>query len=46
VSELTTAISAGLDRAGLTVIVATVPSREENVAHHHALNESVATWLS
>jgi 2-succinyl-5-enolpyruvyl-6-hydroxy-3-cyclohexene-1-carboxylate synthase len=46
VSELTTAISAGLDRVGLTVIVATVPSRDENVAHHHALNESVAQWLS
>jgi 2-succinyl-5-enolpyruvyl-6-hydroxy-3-cyclohexene-1-carboxylate synthase len=45
VNELTTSLAAGLDRTGLTVVVAAVPSRDENVAHHHALNEAIAQWF-
>jgi 2-succinyl-5-enolpyruvyl-6-hydroxy-3-cyclohexene-1-carboxylate synthase len=39
--ELRAAIATGLGRAGLSVVVAQVPSREENVRIHEALNLAV-----
>jgi 2-succinyl-5-enolpyruvyl-6-hydroxy-3-cyclohexene-1-carboxylate synthase len=40
-SQLRDAIDAGLARAGVTVVVAQVPSREENVRRHETLNRAV-----
>ena len=40
--ELRSAIDEGLQRPGLTVVIANVPGREENVRYHEALNEAVA----
>jgi 2-succinyl-5-enolpyruvyl-6-hydroxy-3-cyclohexene-1-carboxylate synthase len=40
-SQLREAIDAGLEREGVTVVVARVPSREENVRRHQLLNEAV-----
>jgi 2-succinyl-5-enolpyruvyl-6-hydroxy-3-cyclohexene-1-carboxylate synthase len=40
-SQLRGAIDAGLARAGVTVIVARVPSREENVRLHAEINDAV-----
>ncbi len=39
--ELRDAIETGLGQPGLTVVVARVPSREENVRYHEALNRAV-----
>lgn len=39
--DLARAIDDGLAVAGLTVVVANVPSREENVDRHEALNRAV-----
>jgi 2-succinyl-5-enolpyruvyl-6-hydroxy-3-cyclohexene-1-carboxylate synthase len=44
-SELRRALEVALDRAGLTVIVAEVPSRDENVRLHDQWNEKVASIL-
>ena len=46
VSELSSALGEGLGQPGITVIVATMPPREENVALHQELVEKVPTWLS
>lgn len=43
--ELTSAIEKGLADEGLSVVVAHVPSREENVRIHEAWNEHAATLL-
>ena len=40
--ELRSAIDEGVQRPGLTVVIANVPGREENVRYHEALNEAVA----
>lgn len=45
-TQLRTAIEHGLERDGLSVIVAQVPTRETNVARHHELNSLVAQWWS
>jgi 2-succinyl-5-enolpyruvyl-6-hydroxy-3-cyclohexene-1-carboxylate synthase len=46
-SQLREAIDAGLERDGVTVVVARVPSREENVRRHERLNEAVQRcWSS
>lgn len=45
-AALRAAIAAGLDRAGLSVIVADVPSRQANVARHETMVAAVETWLS
>jgi len=46
-SKLREAIDAGLERDGVTVVVARVPSREENVRRHERLNEAVQRcWSS
>jgi 2-succinyl-5-enolpyruvyl-6-hydroxy-3-cyclohexene-1-carboxylate synthase len=45
VSQLRTALDAALDRRGLSVIVAAVPSRDENVQLHEAWNEKVRSIL-
>ena len=42
--ELRAAIDEGWTREGLSVVVAQVPSREENVRLHEELNAAVATW--
>ena len=44
--ELKAAVGEALGQSGITVIVATMPPREENVALHQALVEKVPTWLS
>ncbi len=45
-TQLRDALAAALGRDGLTVVVATVPSREQNVARHEELNELVRQWWS
>jgi 2-succinyl-5-enolpyruvyl-6-hydroxy-3-cyclohexene-1-carboxylate synthase len=40
--ELRAAIDEGAERPGLTVVVAQLPSREENVRYHEALNGAIA----
>jgi 2-succinyl-5-enolpyruvyl-6-hydroxy-3-cyclohexene-1-carboxylate synthase len=44
-SQLRAALDSALDRRGLTVIVAEVPSRDENVRLHDAWNEKVKNIL-
>jgi 2-succinyl-5-enolpyruvyl-6-hydroxy-3-cyclohexene-1-carboxylate synthase len=44
-SQLRDALESALDRPGLTVIVADVPSRDENVRRHDEWNESVKDVL-
>jgi 2-succinyl-5-enolpyruvyl-6-hydroxy-3-cyclohexene-1-carboxylate synthase len=44
--ELRSAIDKGLSREGLSVIIASVPSRDENVRVHDELNDRVAWLLS
>jgi 2-succinyl-5-enolpyruvyl-6-hydroxy-3-cyclohexene-1-carboxylate synthase len=44
--ELRSALDKGLSREGLSVIVANVPSREENVRVHDAFNDQVAVLIS
>jgi 2-succinyl-5-enolpyruvyl-6-hydroxy-3-cyclohexene-1-carboxylate synthase len=44
-AELRDVIATGLDRAGLTVAVAQVPSREQNVRRHEALNLAISDCL-
>jgi hypothetical protein len=44
VTQLRDAISAALQRAGLSVVVARVPSRQANVARHEELNALVGQW--
>jgi 2-succinyl-5-enolpyruvyl-6-hydroxy-3-cyclohexene-1-carboxylate synthase len=44
-SQLRVALDAALDRIGLTVIVADVPSRDENVRLHDEWNEKVKSIL-
>jgi 2-succinyl-5-enolpyruvyl-6-hydroxy-3-cyclohexene-1-carboxylate synthase len=43
--ELRSALEKGLSREGLSVIVASVPSREENVRVHDELNAHVVTLV-
>jgi 2-succinyl-5-enolpyruvyl-6-hydroxy-3-cyclohexene-1-carboxylate synthase len=43
-AQLRAALAAGLERPGLSVVVATVPTREANVARHEELNALVARW--
>ncbi len=43
-SGLRDALERGLQRRGLSVVVAAVPSRERNVARHDELNALVAQW--
>jgi 2-succinyl-5-enolpyruvyl-6-hydroxy-3-cyclohexene-1-carboxylate synthase len=40
--ELRAVIETGLDRPGVTVVVANVPSRDENVRRHRELNQALA----
>jgi 2-succinyl-5-enolpyruvyl-6-hydroxy-3-cyclohexene-1-carboxylate synthase len=40
--ELRAVIETGLDREGVTVVVANVPTREQNVRRHRELNEDLA----
>jgi hypothetical protein len=40
--ELRAVIETGLDRPGVTVVVANVPSRDENVRRHRGLNQALA----
>jgi 2-succinyl-5-enolpyruvyl-6-hydroxy-3-cyclohexene-1-carboxylate synthase len=42
VDELRRAVEKGLAREGLSVVVATVPSREDNVRLHEAMNDHVS----
>jgi 2-succinyl-5-enolpyruvyl-6-hydroxy-3-cyclohexene-1-carboxylate synthase len=44
VTQLRDALGAALQRAGLSVVVARVPSRESNVARHEELNALVGQW--
>ena len=44
-SQLLGALEAALDRSGLTVVVAEVPSRDENVRLHDEWNERVKSIL-
>ena len=44
VSQLRVAVEEGLERDGLSVVVAQLPSRDDNVARHEELNELVAEW--
>ena len=44
VAQLRQALDEGLQRVGLTVVVACVPSRPSNVARHHELNTLVGQW--
>jgi 2-succinyl-5-enolpyruvyl-6-hydroxy-3-cyclohexene-1-carboxylate synthase len=44
-SQLRVALDAAIDRSGLTVIVADVPSRDENVQLHDTWNEKVKSIL-
>jgi len=41
-AQLRAVVETGLDRDGVTVVVAHVPSRTENVQRHRELNESLA----
>jgi 2-succinyl-5-enolpyruvyl-6-hydroxy-3-cyclohexene-1-carboxylate synthase len=43
--ELRDVIATGLNREGLTVVIAQVPSREENVRRHEALNLALSESL-
>ncbi len=43
-AQLRTTIEHGLEREGLSVIVAQVPTRDANVARHDELNSLVAQW--
>jgi 2-succinyl-5-enolpyruvyl-6-hydroxy-3-cyclohexene-1-carboxylate synthase len=43
-SQLRAALDLGLDRSGLSVIVAKLPSRVANVARHEELNQLVNRW--
>jgi 2-succinyl-5-enolpyruvyl-6-hydroxy-3-cyclohexene-1-carboxylate synthase len=46
-AELRDVIATGLDRDGLTVVIARVPSREQNVRRHEALNLAIQEcWRS
>jgi thiamine pyrophosphate-dependent acetolactate synthase large subunit-like protein len=45
-SELRAALDAALATSGLSVIVAKVPSRSENVEIHDSLNSDVASLLA
>jgi 2-succinyl-5-enolpyruvyl-6-hydroxy-3-cyclohexene-1-carboxylate synthase len=46
-AELDAVIATGLDRAGLTVVIAHVPSRQENVRRHDLLNQAIGQcWRS
>ncbi|MGC1418764.1 MAG: 2-succinyl-5-enolpyruvyl-6-hydroxy-3-cyclohexene-1-carboxylic-acid synthase [Acidimicrobiales bacterium] len=40
-TELNAVVSTGLDREGLTVVIAQVPSREQNVRRHEELNRAL-----
>jgi 2-succinyl-5-enolpyruvyl-6-hydroxy-3-cyclohexene-1-carboxylate synthase len=40
-TELNAVVSTGLDREGLTVVIAQVPSREQNVRRHEELNQAL-----
>jgi 2-succinyl-5-enolpyruvyl-6-hydroxy-3-cyclohexene-1-carboxylate synthase len=44
VEALREAVTAGLARPGVTVVVAEVPARGDNVALHAALNDAVREW--
>jgi 2-succinyl-5-enolpyruvyl-6-hydroxy-3-cyclohexene-1-carboxylate synthase len=45
--ELDAVIATGLDRPGLTVVIAQVPTRQENVRRHDALNRAIGQcWRS
>jgi 2-succinyl-5-enolpyruvyl-6-hydroxy-3-cyclohexene-1-carboxylate synthase len=44
VTQLRSALSGALQRDGLSVVVAHVPSREANVARHEELNSLVGQW--
>ncbi len=44
VTQLRHTLTSALGRDGLTVVVAKVPSREQNVARHEELNELVQQW--
>jgi 2-succinyl-5-enolpyruvyl-6-hydroxy-3-cyclohexene-1-carboxylate synthase len=44
-AELRDVIATGLDREGLTVVVAQVPNREENVRRHETLNRELGESL-
>jgi 2-succinyl-5-enolpyruvyl-6-hydroxy-3-cyclohexene-1-carboxylate synthase len=44
-TELRDVIATGLDREGLTVVIAQVPSREENVRRHETLNLALGESL-
>jgi len=46
VSALTSAINEGLARPGLSVVVASVPARADNVALHASLNKQVGEWVT
>lgn len=43
-TQLRTAIEHGIEREGLSVVVAQVPTRDANVARHEELNSLVAQW--
>ena len=43
-SGLRDALERGLDRPGLSVVVAAVPPRERNVSRHEELNAAIAQW--
>jgi 2-succinyl-5-enolpyruvyl-6-hydroxy-3-cyclohexene-1-carboxylate synthase len=45
-NELRDALRAGLERPGISVIVAALPPREANVVTHSELNAAVAGWLT
>jgi 2-succinyl-5-enolpyruvyl-6-hydroxy-3-cyclohexene-1-carboxylate synthase len=44
-AELRDVIATGLDREGLTVVIAQVPTRDENVRRHEALNRALGESL-
>jgi 2-succinyl-5-enolpyruvyl-6-hydroxy-3-cyclohexene-1-carboxylate synthase len=45
--ELDAVIATGLDRPGLTVVIAQVPTRQENVRRHDVLNHAISQcWRS
>jgi len=46
-NELDAVIATGLDRPGLTVVIAQVPTRQENVRRHEVLNRAIGQcWRS
>jgi thiamine pyrophosphate-dependent acetolactate synthase large subunit-like protein len=45
-SQLRDALDDGLQRRGLSVVVARVPDRAHNVARHDEMNALVARWWS